>query len=124
QSSDLPRPSVATMPGPRHFLDAPRLPPYSPGVPPVAGEACRGHQAARASDPHWCEMTPTRSVVVSVLTALAFLGEALACTVPQSGYNMDMDDLIAEANTIVLVRLRSVQSSSPELDSVVRLGGR
>jgi hypothetical protein len=56
-------------------------------------------------------MTPMRLAIVSMLTAFAVLGDAVACTVPKSGYNMDMDDLISEAKTIVLVRL---QSSSPE----------
>jgi len=61
-------------------------------------------------------MKPSRFAVAAVFTISVLLSESRACEVPQPGHNLDTDDLIREANTIVLVRLRST-STHPEQKS-------
>lgn len=62
-----------------------------------------------ATDKHYflvTKMTLTKLIVLSSF-ALSTLMDAYACSVLKPGSNFDMDDLIAEAGTIALVRLES-----------------
>lgn len=52
------------------------------------------------------KMTLTKLFVISSF-ALSTMMDVYACSVPKPGIDLDMDDLIGEANTIVLVKLES-----------------
>jgi hypothetical protein len=79
----------------------------------LSGPACtRGGQVnapapaaqRRAVSSH---MTHRRYAIACLLALFAFVSESQACTAPKPGYGLNMDDLIGQARTIVLVRLRS-----------------
>jgi hypothetical protein len=58
-------------------------------------------------------MRQTRYAIACLLALFGLSSESQACTVPKPGYGLNMDDLIGQARTIVLVRLRS-SSEVPE----------